>query len=150
MQLYSHPDIAICFGCLDWLNMRREAKRAAVDPIRVAGADPIFVVADVDRAKVHYERLGFSTFDHDETYAFAHRGGLTIHLRRSETPGFGGPGSIYLHVDDADALASSWRLAGLEVHGPEDTDYERREGSHVDADGNRIRFGSPLRSHSAG
>jgi hypothetical protein len=32
------------------------------------------------------------------------------------------------------------------VIGPEDFDYGKREGSHVDVDGNLIRFGSPLRA----
>jgi hypothetical protein len=31
------------------------------------------------------------------------------------------------------------------VVGPEDFDYGKREGFHTDLDGNRIRFGSPLR-----
>jgi hypothetical protein len=30
------------------------------------------------------------------------------------------------------------------VTGPQDYDYGKREGSVVDPDGNRIRFGSPL------
>jgi hypothetical protein len=30
--------------------------------------------------------------------------------------------------------------------GPEDYDYGKREGSHIDPDGNKIRFGSPLAS----
>jgi hypothetical protein len=32
----------------------------------------------------------------------------------------------------------------LEVTGPDDLDYGKREGSHTDPDGNLIRFGSPL------
>jgi len=32
------------------------------------------------------------------------------------------------------------------VTGPEDYDYGKREGSHIDPDGDKIRFGSPLRS----
>ena len=32
------------------------------------------------------------------------------------------------------------------VTGPEDQDYGKREGSHLDPDGNKIRFGSLLRS----
>ena len=30
---------------------------------------------------------------------------------------------------------------------PVDTDHGMREGSHVDPDGNLLRFGSPLPSH---
>lgn len=52
---------------------------------------------------------------------------------------------LYLHVDDADQLAAEWRKAGVTVSGPEDYDYGQHEGCHVDPDGNRLRFGSPLR-----
>ena len=46
--------------------------------------------------------------------------------------------------DDADALAEEWRAAGTEVHMPEDTEWGQHEGAHVDADGNVLRFGSPI------
>ncbi len=150
LQLHSHPEISICHRCLDWLNTRREKSDAAADPVRVVGFEPIFAVSDVARSRDHYERMGFTTSEHDETYAFAHRGDLTIHLARMEAPPTGSLGSLYLHVNDADALAEAWRLAGLEVTGPGDTDYAKREGSHVDPDGNLVRFGSPLRRPSAG
>jgi len=41
--------------------------------------------------------------------------------------------------------AEEWRQAGIEVDGPRDEDYGKREGSITDPDGNVIRFGSPLR-----
>ena len=34
---------------------------------------------------------------------------------------------------------------GVNVIGPDDYDYGKREGSHRDPDGNLLRFGSPLR-----
>jgi hypothetical protein len=90
--------------------------------------------------------LGFSISYHDEGYAFAHRNELTIHLAG---PGAWseriGSGFIYMHVDDADALADEWRSAGVDFVEPDDFDYGKREGSHEDPDGNLIRFGSPLR-----
>ncbi len=33
----------------------------------------------------------------------------------------------------------------MDVSGPENHDYGKREGTHTDRDGNLIRFGSPLR-----
>ncbi len=54
--------------------------------------------------------------------------------------------SIYLHVDDADALAEAWRLAGLEVVGPRDSGDGDRQGSHLDPDGNLVCFGSSIRA----
>jgi catechol 2,3-dioxygenase-like lactoylglutathione lyase family enzyme len=107
----------------------------------VVGAEPIFTVTDVPRSIEHYQRLGFSTAHHDETYAFARRDDLTIHLAHAAVSH---PATLYMHVTDADRLADEWREAGVEVTGPQDYDYGKREGSVVDPDGNRIRFGSPL------
>ena len=53
---------------------------------------------------------------------------------------------MYLHVDDADELATEWRNAGMQVTEPEDQEYGKHEGTHLDPDGNLIRFGSPRRS----
>ena len=41
-------------------------------------------------------------------------------------------------------MAEEWRAAGIEVVGPRDEEYGKREGSVTDPDGNLIRFGSPL------
>ena len=113
---------------------------------RVVSVEPIFVVSDVPRAVAHYEQLGFSTSHHDEGYAFAHRNELTIHLAGPGVePERMGHGSIYMHEDDADALAEEWRDAGVDFIEPQDFEYGKREGSHQDPDGNLIRFGSPLR-----
>ena len=116
---------------------------------RVVSVEPIFVVSDVPRAVAHYEKLGFSTSHHDEGYAFAHRDELTIHLAG---PGVDldrvGRGSIYMHVDDADALAEEWAGSGVGFVQPHDFEYGKREGSHQVPDGNLIRFGSPLRRES--
>lgn len=51
---------------------------------------------------------------------------------------------LYIRVDDADQLAAEWRKAGVAVSGPMDYDYGMHEGSHVDPDGNKLRFGSPV------
>ena len=110
----------------------------------VVGAEPIFIVADVPRAVEHYEALGFTISHHDAGYAFAHRDDLTIHLAGLVGVSRPGGGALYMHVDDAEALARQWRDAGMDVTGPEDFDYGKREGSHLDPDGNLIRFGSPL------
>ena len=145
VALHCHPDISLCSDCLDWLVRRRDKQTAIAGPTRIVNDEPIFLVADVARARNHYERLGFTTDEHDETYAFAHRDDLTIHLTSAD--GRPTAGQLYLHVTDADELADAWRKAGIEVIGPESFDYGKREGSHTDPDGNLIRFGSPLRSH---
>ena len=39
-------------------------------------------------------------------------------------------------IVNADALASDWPAAGIPLVGPDDFEYGKREGSHVDPDGN--------------
>ena len=83
---------------------------------------------------------------HDDTYAFAHRDrDLTIHLALADGEEPPGHSALYLHCQDADRVAEEWREAGIEVDGPRDEDYGKREGSVTDIDGNIIRFGSTLR-----
>jgi len=139
-------DVTICSRCLDWLVAKRDKHVAARGgAVRLLAYDPCFSVADVARAARHYELLGFDISSHDDTYAFADRGDLTIHLALREGDGAPQTSVVYLHVDDADELAADWRKAGLEVSGPEDDDDGKREGTHTDPDGNVLRFGSPLR-----
>jgi uncharacterized glyoxalase superfamily protein PhnB len=146
VTLWSHNDIRICYECLDYLNSRRDKQIAIHGGLKpLAGFDPIFSVRDVELAVDHYQRLGFTTEYHDETYAFARWGNLVIHLAHDENPDQHMTSALYIHVDDADELAAEWRKAGMEVLGPENQDYGKREGHHVDPDGNLIRFGGPPR-----
>ena len=113
--------------------------------VRIAAIDPIFAVADMPRAVEHYQRLGFEIGYFDESYAFAQWKSLNLHLDLTNAPPPGG-GLLYLHVDDADALAEEWRAAGANVTGPQDFPWGKHEGSLTDPDGNTIRFGSPRRA----
>jgi hypothetical protein len=47
---------------------------------------------------------------------------------------------------DADEVHRRWSTSGAGgvFHEPVDTDYELREGAHIDPDGNLIRYGSEL------
>src|SRR5262249_30161607 len=152
VPLQCHAEIGICPDCIGWLRRQEaqlEQERAGITPPRrrVIFVEPIFTVADVARAEAHYRRLGFETEEHDATYAFARRDNASLHLALHDgAVGAVRPAQIYLHVDDADALAADWRAAGVEVEELIDTDYGKREGAHTDLDGNRIRFGSPLPS----
>jgi uncharacterized glyoxalase superfamily protein PhnB len=142
-------EVTICSRCLDWLVAQRDKHVAARGgAVRLIAYDPCFGVADVARAAAHYELLGFDISYHDDTYAFADRGGLTIHLGLREGEAAPQLGVVYLHVDDADQLAADWRKAGLEVSGPENYEWGKREGTHTDPDGNVLRFGSGLPSPS--
>ncbi len=151
VRLRSHPDLPICHNCLGGLNAQRDGQlQLASGQWIVTGFEPVFAVADVERAAAFYEQLGFETSRHDATYAFAHRDrDLTIHLAKTEGASLPGHSALYLHCQDADRVAEDWRSAGVTVAGPEDQDYGKREGSVTDPDGNLIRFGSPLRATPA-
>ena len=108
---------------------------------------PIFGVRDLAAALAHYATLGFRTFADDggDQYGFARRDGIGLHLAAVTEHEAACPASAYLYVRDADALYQEWSRPGIAGHthpaGP--TPYRMREGSHVDPDGNLIRFGSP-------
>jgi DNA-binding MarR family transcriptional regulator len=109
---------------------------------------PIFPVRDVSAALAHYAALGFHTIAYDDgaDYGFANRDGVGVHLAAVPETDATGTGAAYLYVRDADALYAEWTRPGIAGHthpvGP--TPYKLREGSHVDPDGNLIRFGSPI------
>jgi DNA-binding MarR family transcriptional regulator len=107
---------------------------------------PIFPVRELGAALAHYAALGFDTiaYDDGDAYGFARREGAELHLAAAG-PGTR-PGAAYLYVRDADALYAEWSRPGIagHTHPVEPTPYQLREGSHVDPDGNLIRFGSPI------
>lgn len=112
----------------------------------VTAFEPVFKVASVPRSAAWFDRAGFNVTFHDDTYAFAQRDrGLTIHLAQADADDRPGGGGLYVHCHDSDRAAEEWRQAGIEVEGPRDEDYGKREGSISDPDGNVIRFGSAIR-----
>lgn len=111
---------------------------------------PVLPVGDFDAAVAHYRALGFAVevYRGTEPYAFARRGTVELHL--SQVDGMDPDRSVvsvYLYVDDADALSAEWAEAGTAGRfvAPVSTDYGLREGAHIDADGNLLRYGSPLK-----
>ena len=122
-------------------------------PARLTHFSPIFPVRDLRRALAHYESLGFVTraYAGGGEYGFADRDGIGLHL--AAKPGHD-PGTsaseAYLYVEDADALYAEWSRPGIGgiTRPVGSTAYRLREGSHVDPDGNLIRFGSPLPGRS--
>jgi hypothetical protein len=110
---------------------------------------PIFPVRDMTAALAHYAALGFDAFPDQggDGYGFADRDGIGLHL--AADPGHDpahNHASAYLYVRDADALYAEWSRPGIGGQtlpvGP--TPYRLREGTHIDPDGNLIRFGSPV------
>ena len=108
---------------------------------------PIFPVSDLDAALAYYRGLGFGARPwRGGGYGFVTFDGAEIHLRvepdldrRADRRS-----TAYLFVEDADALARTWRAAGGDVRLPQDTEWGQHEGVLVDPDGNMIRFGSPV------
>jgi catechol 2,3-dioxygenase-like lactoylglutathione lyase family enzyme len=112
----------------------------------VVRVSPIFPVTDLPRALDHYAALGCAVSTHDETYGFAARAGVELHLVVvADHDPLRTAAAAYLHVPDADALAAEWAHVPR-TGAPVDTDYGLREGWHIDPDGNLLRFGSPLAS----
>ena len=147
VSLRSHPDLPICHNCLSGLNGQRDGQLQLMTGKWLATSfEPIFKVADVARSVAWFERLGFAVSVHDDTYAFARRDrDLTIHLAQAAGDELPGHGVLYIHCTDADRVAEEWRQAGVEVDGPRNEDYGKREGSATDPDGNVVRFGGPIR-----
>jgi len=129
---------------------------------RLRSFSPVFPVRDLRRALAHYQSLGFDVqpYAEGDGYGFADRDRVSLHLSLDtghEHEGDDGGhdhehvGTAYLYVADADALYDEWTRPGIGglTRRVGDTPYELREGSHVDPDGNLIRFGSPMPSRPA-
>ena len=123
-----------------WRGLPRRSRRTR----QFRQFSPIFPVGDLAAALRHYAALGCKTFAYESgvDYGFANRDRLSIHLTLD--PGHE-PGSAYLDVRDADALYEEWTKPGVGglTRPVEPMPYGIREGSHIDPDGNLIRFGSP-------
>jgi catechol 2,3-dioxygenase-like lactoylglutathione lyase family enzyme len=147
VRLRAHPDLPICHDCLAGLNGQRDGQlQLMTGSWLVTGFEPIFNVSALARSVAWYKKAGFEVSNHDDAYAFAHRDrDLTVHLAQLAEGEPPTQSALYIHCQDADRVAEEWRKAGLEVDGPRDEDYGKREGSATDPDGNVIRFGSPIR-----
>ena len=119
---------------------------------RFSSFSPVFPVRDLRRALVHYASLGFEVkpYADEDGYGFAERDEVSLHLALDEghgpEAGHQHVGTAYLYVEDADALYDEWARPGVGglTRRVGDTPYKLREGSHVDPDGNLIRFCSPM------
>jgi hypothetical protein len=108
----------------------------------------VLAVRDLRAALEHYRRLGFDVRAYEGGgYGYAARDGADFHFNAfSSLDPRENTSTVYLYVDDADALYAEWRTSGVtgQFFEPEDTEYGLREGAHSDRDGNLIRFGSSL------
>lgn len=120
---------------------------AAVRPTAATAAAAVLPVGDLTRATAHYRDLGFDVeaYDGDAGYAFAALDDVRLHLAQVvDLDPTANTSAVYLYVTDADALYARWRQARVagRLSPPVDTEYGLREGSHLDPDGNLLRFGS--------
>ncbi len=141
VPLYTHRDIAVCFGCLDWLDRQRDRRvEGRGGGWSVLAVEAVFFVQDLHRSVDHYERLGFTVRRETTTTAVASRDrAARIQLSMTDWAGRAGHGALSLLVPDVDEVAEAWRRAGVDVVGPDEIDGVR-EGAHHDPDGNLIRF----------
>jgi DNA-binding MarR family transcriptional regulator len=123
------------------------ARRPGAGRRQLRQFSPIFPVRGLDAALAHYAALGFTTVAYTGGgYGFADRDGTGLHLAEDagHDPAHGA--AAYLYVRDADDLYAEWTRPGIGGQtrpvGP--MPYRMREGSHIDPDGNLIRFGSDL------
>jgi hypothetical protein len=106
---------------------------------------PLWSTTDMTRMQAHYEALGFVVRIHTPAYGTASRDGFNLHFQLADGVAAVASGSAYFGVRDADALHAEWSSAGVgdlaELHDP---GFGVWESALTDADGNIIRFGSPL------
>ena len=147
VRLRSHPDLPICHNCLAGLNAQRDGQQQLMTGSwLVVGHEPIFKVSSVARSVAWFERAGFETSRHDDSYAFAHRDrDLTIHLSTAVGDELPGHGCLYIHCQDADRVAEEWRRAGIVVDGPRDGGLRQTGRFHL---GPRRKRGSFRKSHT--
>jgi DNA-binding MarR family transcriptional regulator len=111
---------------------------------------PIFPVRDLAAALAHYASLGFHAEPHEEgdSYGFVNRERVGLHLEERQ---HGDHAAAYLYVRDADAIYQEWSRPGIggRTSPVVTTDYQMREGSHTDPDGNLIHFGSAIEATPA-
>ena len=103
---------------------------------------------DMERTIRDYTRMGFVAKRFaDDGFAILTRDGAELHFalkpdhdpRRTAT-------WIYVRVDDVDMLYRELTAAEVAMRRePRDTDHRMREAVYIDADGNMVIFGSPMR-----
>jgi catechol 2,3-dioxygenase-like lactoylglutathione lyase family enzyme len=119
---------------------------------RFQSVAPVLPTRDVAASLALYAKLGFKTqsYEGPADYGYARRDDVYLHVIHAPHHDPRSTAStIYLYVEDADALHAEWHSAGVDgrFHEPSDTPYGLREGAYVDPDGNLLRYGSFLPGH---
>lgn len=117
---------------------------------QLTGFSAVFTVRDVAASIAFYrDRLGFRLqfgMGEPPTYAIIERDTVSLHLMpASQSPDGLGTSSIYVYVDDVDALRDGLVAMVCPISfGPEDLSYGMREIAVRDPDGNGLTFGAPV------
>lgn len=117
---------------------------------RLIDIAPILPVRDLRAALAHYESLGFRVqpYEDGQHYGFVSRNGVELHLTYQPTSYYpdGAIAVVYLRVEDADALYRRWAKPGIggQTTQPASMPWGIHEGTHIDPDGNVLRFGSAI------
>ncbi len=130
------------------LRQSHDLTHCGVPGIEFNSVSPIVPVRDLDVALDRYRKLGFDAraYEGPERYGFVDRGSVSIHLTEwAEHDPLRTAASVYLYVDDAEALYAEWaaleNLAGRLIE-PHETPYNLREFAYIDPDGTLHRIGS--------
>lgn len=119
----------------------------------VMQAAPVLLVNDVVKAAAYYtDKLGFTVerfWGEPPTFTIAERDGVSIMLNQVDAGDsfrpngdYDGRFSVYLYVDDADALHAEFAAKGADiVCPPEDQPYKMREFQVRDLDGHVLGCG---------
>jgi uncharacterized glyoxalase superfamily protein PhnB len=123
---------------------------------RVTDATPVLLVRDVVKAAGYYtEKLGFTVerfWGEPPAFTIARRDGVFIMLNQVDAGesfrangDYDGRFSVYLDVDDADALHKEFAAKGADiVCPPEDQPYMMREFQVRDLDGHLLGCGHDI------
>ena len=161
VELGSTPGVFICVGCAIWA-ARRAGPTAALRQLRFTplggllrrltghgtgagprAAIPILPSADLDRTAAFYAAAGFTETERHEGYLLMHQRGVELHFTLEADVA---PGQCFIHVTDAQQLWKQLKHTSTPGVGPiANQDYGLREFALTDPDGNRVRFGSPIR-----
>lgn len=113
---------------------------------------PTLRITDYDRSKSFYiDGLGFHIdWEHRfepplPVFMQITRGGMSLFLSQHSGDCQVG-GAVYFFIDDVDEWHRSFLQRGVHPQDPpQNTSYGLREMCVVDPDGNRLRFGTPLK-----
>ena len=148
VRLRSHPDLPICHNCLAGLNGQRDGQlQLMTRNMADHGVRSDLQGLQRDSFGRLVRRVQASKCRSTMTPMPSLTGIGTSRSTLSKLKATNLPATVRSTstVKTPIGWLTEWRQAGIEVDGPRDEDYGKREGSIADPDGNVIRFGSPIR-----